>query len=49
MFQTIMNIISLWALPIIIILILTMGLVKKFLFMRFLQTVQKTVSKFLSA
>ena len=29
MFQSVMNIISLWALPVIIILILTMGLVKK--------------------
>ena len=29
MFQTLMNIISLWALPAIIILILTMGLIKK--------------------
>lgn len=29
MFQTVMNIISLWALPVIIILILTMGLIKK--------------------
>lgn len=29
MFQTIMNIISLWSLPIIIILILTIGLIKK--------------------
>ncbi len=29
MFQTLMNIISLWALPVIIILILTMGLIKK--------------------
>ena len=29
MFQSIMNLISLWALPLIIILILTMGLVKK--------------------
>lgn len=29
MFQTIMNLISLWALPLILLLILTMGLVKK--------------------
>ncbi len=29
MFQTVMNILSLWALPVIILLILTMGLIKK--------------------
>ena len=29
MFQTVMNVLSLWALPVIILLILTMGLIKK--------------------
>lgn len=44
----ILNLISLWALPVIILTALTCGIIKKFRFMKNSQREQKTVLRFQS-